>query len=77
MVMIATMALSASAQTQVVSGKVTYAGDGEPLVGVSIVPIGSTTGTMTNADGEFSLKVPQKVKKLRVTYVGMLLRKYP
>ena len=77
MVMIATMALSASAQTQVVSGKVTYAGDGEPLVGVSIVPIGSTTGTMTNADGEFSLKVPQKVKKLRVTYVGMVTQEVP
>lgn len=70
--MIATMAASAMAQTRTLSGRVTYAGDGEPLIGVSIMPIGGGSGTMTNANGEFSIKIPEKVTKFRVTYVGMI-----
>lgn len=67
---VATFAM-ASAQTRTVTGKVVYAGDDEPLVGATILPIGGGTGTSTNVDGEFTLKVNSNVKKLRVTYVGM------
>ena len=67
---VATFAM-ASAQTRTVTGKVVYAGDDEPLVGATILPIGGGTGTSTNIDGEFTLKVNPNVKKLRVTYVGM------
>ncbi|MDE6459312.1 MAG: SusC/RagA family TonB-linked outer membrane protein [Paramuribaculum sp.] len=61
----------ASAQTRTVTGKVVSAEDDEPLVGASILPIGGGTGTSTNINGEFTLKVNTNVKKLRVTYVGM------
>lgn len=61
----------ASAQSRTVTGKVVYAGDDEPMVGASIMPIGGGTGTSTNIEGEFSLKVNDNVKKLKVTYVGM------
>ena len=41
-----------------VSGTVTDAQSGEPLPGVNIVVQGTTTGTTTNMDGEYSIKVP-------------------
>ena len=77
LVIIATMAVSAMAQTITVSGTVTYAGDGEPLPGVSIVPIGGGNGTVTDVDGKFSLKVPERVSKIRVSYVGMVTQEVP
>ena len=67
---VATIAI-ASAQTRTVTGQVVYAGDGEPLVGVSVIPVGSSSGTTTDVNGEFSLKVSNNVKKLRFTYIGM------
>lgn len=60
----------ALAQTQV-SGKVTSAEDGEPVIGASIKVAGTNTGTVTDVDGNFSLNVPAGAK-LEVTYLGML-----
>ncbi len=62
----------ASAQTRTVTGQVVYAGDGEPLVGATVMPVGGGNGIATDIDGEFTLKVPASCKKLRVSYVGML-----
>ncbi len=66
------MCAVASAQTRTVTGEVLYAGDDEPLVGASVLPIWGGTGVATDIDGKFSLKVDNKVKRLRVTYVGMV-----
>lgn len=46
------------AQQTEVSGTVTSADDGTPLPGVSIVLKGTSTGTVTGADGNFILSVP-------------------
>ena len=43
--------------------------NGEPLIGVSILVKGSTTGTVTDFDGNFALDVAQG-KTLEVSYVG-------
>lgn len=43
------------AQTRTVSGKVTSGDDGTPLPGVSILEKGTSNGTVTNADGLFSI----------------------
>ncbi len=64
----------ASAQTRTVTGQVVYAGDGEPLMGATVMPVGGGNGIATNIDGEFTLKVPADVKKLRISYVGMVTR---
>ncbi len=48
--------LEALAQNKFVTGRVTSAGDGETLPGVSVVIKGTTTGTITSADGKFSLQ---------------------
>ena len=47
----------AMAQQSVLSGKVTDSSSGESLPGVSIVVEGTTNGTITNFDGNFTLNV--------------------
>ncbi len=67
---IITFALSAAAQNQRVEGQVMSA-DGEPLVGATVVGVGTQKGAATDIDGNFSLVLPASVKKLNVSYVGM------
>ncbi|MFW6347033.1 MAG: SusC/RagA family TonB-linked outer membrane protein [Cyclonatronaceae bacterium] len=67
--------LSAQDRTTV-SGVVTDAEDGSPLIGVTIVvqgamqQTGSTIGTSTNIDGEYSLDVPEGLNTLVFSSVG-------
>ena len=51
----------ASAQTSKVTGKV-IAEDGEPVIGAAIVVKGTTVGTVTDYDGNFTLDVPANGK---------------
>ena len=44
---------------------------GEPMVGVSVVIKGTTTGTITNLDGEFTLDAPAGAT-LHISYIGYL-----
>ena len=60
--------------TRTVTGKVVFAGDDEPLPGATVIPADGTTGVITDIDGNFSIVVAPTVKKLRVSYVGMLTR---
>jgi TonB-linked SusC/RagA family outer membrane protein len=57
-------------QQRTVSGKVTDA-SGEPLPGVSIVIEGTTQGTVTNADGEYTLTNLSPDATLVFSFVGM------
>jgi TonB-linked SusC/RagA family outer membrane protein len=59
---------SVLAQT-VVKGRVTDA-DGSPLTGVSVKIAGTQEGTMTGADGTFSLPVKDLSTMLEISYVG-------
>ncbi len=52
-----------------VSGTVTDP-TGEPLIGVSILVVGTTTGTVTDFDGRFSLDIPTDPASLRLSYTG-------
>ena len=58
------------AQTKV-NGIVVSQEDNEPVVGVSVLVVGTNVGTVTGADGRFSLTVPEGKSQLRFTYVGM------
>ena len=58
------------AQTQV-SGSVVSADDQEPIIGASVIVQGTKVGTVTDADGKFTLSVP-KGKKIVVSYIGMI-----
>lgn len=58
------------AQTKQITGKVTSAEDGVPIPGVSVSVKGTTTGTVTNVDGNFTLTVPEN-EVLVFSFVGM------
>ncbi|NQU87475.1 MAG: SusC/RagA family TonB-linked outer membrane protein [Mariniphaga sp.] len=57
-------------QQKTVTGIVTDQG-GIPLPGVSVVVTGTTTGTVTNTDGEFSLTIPTITEALQFSFIGM------
>ena len=59
----------ASAQTRVITGKITDA-KGQPVVGATVTAPGSQASTLTNSDGVFSITVPGSVQRLRVTSIG-------
>lgn len=59
----------ALAQTKV-TGTVISQDDGQPIIGASVIPVGSKTGTVTDIDGKFTLTVPAG-KKIQVSYIGM------
>lgn len=58
------------AQDKVISGRVTDSKDGTPVVGASVQPKGSRTGTATSNDGTFSLTVGSNVTTLVISSVG-------
>lgn len=57
-----------SAQQINVTGTVTD-NDGEPLIGASVIAVGTKTGTSTDIDGNFTLSVASN-GKIQVSYVG-------
>ncbi|MDE5974946.1 MAG: SusC/RagA family TonB-linked outer membrane protein, partial [Muribaculaceae bacterium] len=59
-----------SAQLRTFSGTVLDATNNEPLIGVTVAPIGGGQAVATDVDGNFTLKVPQGVTKAKFTYVG-------
>src|SRR5690606_12064036 len=59
----------AQAQQKEIHGRVTDAKNGEPLVGVSIMIKGTSTGTSTDAEGRFSLQTTTG-NTLVATYLG-------
>jgi len=59
------------AQGTVQTGRVISAEDGEPIIGASVKVDGTTNGTVTDANGEFSVKVSSSDKSLTISYIGM------
>ncbi|MTK51982.1 SusC/RagA family TonB-linked outer membrane protein [Paludibacter sp.] len=60
----------ASAQTKI-TGTVVSADDGQPVIGATVLVKGTSTGTITDPNGQFSINLPSNGKKLVVSYVGM------
>lgn len=67
--LIAIAVLFTTALSAQISGTITDAGNGEPLIGASILVTGSTTGTVTDFDGNFTIDAsPGDV--LEISYTG-------
>lgn len=61
-----------TAQTASVTGVVTSAEDGEPVVGASVLVEGTSQGTITDIDGKFTIQhLPSTAKMLQISYIGM------
>ena len=70
LMLFAAISLGVSAQTITVKGNVKDT-TGEPIIGASVVEKGNTTnGTITDLDGNYSIKVPSKAT-LTISYIGM------
>lgn len=65
------------AQQETVSGTVTNAQTGEPMIGVNILVVGTSTGTVTDADGHYSLTVPSLQDTLRFSFIGFQTKTVP
>ena len=49
---------------------------GEPIIGANVFVKGTTSGTVTDMDGNFSLEVPEQ-GTLVVSYIGYLTKEMP
>jgi len=61
---------NAALAQRAVKGKVTDAESGEPLIGATVSVVGTTRGTSTDVDGNYSIEVPAGSTQLRCAYTG-------
>jgi len=62
--------LKLNAQERIVTGKVTAEKEGKALAGVSVLIKGTASGSTTNADGTYSIKMPNGNASLVFSFVG-------
>lgn len=62
---------------QQVSGTVTDSETGETLPGVSVLVSGTTTGTITGPDGDYSISVPDEDAVLVFSFIGYTTMRVP
>ena len=62
-------------QAKVVTGQVTDM-NGEPIIGANVVVRGTTAGTITDFDGNYSIEVPENAM-LVFSYLGMVSQELP
>ncbi len=60
------------AQDRTVSGKVSSSEDGSTLPGVNVVLKGTTTGTVTDSNGNYELIIPASGGSLVFSFIGLL-----
>ena len=65
-------AITLLAQTRTITGKVTSADDGSALPGVNVVLKGTTTGTVTNSQGAYSITIPSEDGTLVFSFIGLI-----
>ncbi|MNX15690.1 TonB-dependent Receptor Plug Domain protein [compost metagenome] len=70
----ALLASSNVQQNRTITGKVTDSEEGVPLFGVSVRVKGSQTGTVSNAEGNFSINIKANEKILVFSYVGYVTK---
>ena len=62
----------ATAQTTKVTGRIFSESDGEPVIGASVLVMGTNLGASTDIEGNFTIEnVPASATTLRVSYVGL------
>ncbi len=71
LLLLAVLALSNFAYAQrTITGTVTDADNGEPLIGANILVVGTSTGTITDFDGNYEVNVPAGATTLEFSYTG-------
>ena len=67
----------AYAQSKTITGTVIGKDDNSPIPGVTVTVLGSKTGTVTNADGVYTIKVPEGQHSLVFSSIGYLNKTVP
>jgi TonB-linked SusC/RagA family outer membrane protein len=62
----------AYSQSRVITGLATNAGNNEPLPGVNVVARGTSTGTVTDSEGRYSLTVSESTEMLTFSFIGFI-----
>lgn len=68
LLLLALTSLSAFAEERTITGTVTDANG--PVIGAAVKVSGTTIGTITDIDGNYTFKVPENVKTLEISFVG-------
>lgn len=66
----------ATQQQKAIRGKVSSE-TGEPIPGATVMVQGTTVGTITDFNGEFTLSVPPDARTLVISFVGMTTQELP
>lgn len=67
----------ALAQNKSINGTVINAETGNVMPGVNILVVGTTTGTITDSTGHYSVTAPSLADTLRFSFIGFKIRKIP
>lgn len=62
-------------QTQKITGSVTDASTGEPVIGANVIIEGTTLGTVTDINGNFTIDVPGPNSVLVISFLGYISEK--
>lgn len=65
------LCLVAFAQARTITGKV-IDGTGEPVIGANVSVLGTTNGTITDLDGNFSLSSVSSDAKIQISFIGYI-----
>ncbi|PSR56118.1 hypothetical protein AHMF7605_22735 [Adhaeribacter arboris] len=69
--------LQAKAQDRTITGKVTDGSNSQGLPGVTVLVKGTSTGTSTDTEGNYSLQVPTTGQTLVFSFIGYLTQERP
>lgn len=58
-----------------ISGTITDGETGDPLIGASVVAVGTSVGTIADLDGSFSFQLPAGINEIEVSYTGYTSQK--
>lgn len=72
----AMMAPLAAAAQGVVTGRVSDAADRQPIPGVSVLVKGTQTGTITDADGNFTISLAEPGQTLVFSFIGYATQEF-
>lgn len=65
------MSVAVFAQTGTLAGKV-IDGNNEPIIGATVLVVGTATGTVTDMDGNYSIELPAESVEIAYSFVGYL-----
>lgn len=69
--LVSALATESLAQTRSITGTVTSMEDGSTLPGVNVILQGTTTGTVTDIDGNYRVNIPEEGGTLVFSFIGL------